>query len=285
MKKRVVLPLSSLPLIAAILLMGYSFMNPGRFRILDVIRLPIQSRIMASVGDVKVGDYYMPLWLMNEHPGAITMEELEPFLDGLRPGDIFFTDSEGYISSRFIPGKWKHSGIYLGKQEQLKELVLARPDIGRILERYFVTGEERLVLDSSAEGVAVRDISSLSDLHAASLLASILVFRIDKPGDQTGNFLAQALKELGKPYDFDLLLENREQIYCSELIYLALMHIGIELTESELVYGRQVITPDRAARYMLTQDKEEFSMVLYMTHEGGKTVSAGLSEALSGSMP
>lgn len=253
MIKKILFLISFLVLLASVVLLGYSFYHPGRVGLLDTVRLPIQSRIMSSVGDVLVSDYYIPIEATSTSPQALTLAELESQLDILQPGDIFFTDSEKYMSSRFIPGKWKHSGIYLGTKQQAAELLGGHTAWSQVLNLHFKTGRERLILDSSADGVAIRDFSELSNLKSVSMMIALSAFRINRPQEDLQVFMSHAFEQLGKPYDFDLMLDNPENIYCSELLYQGLKHIGIDLPLREMVYGREVLTPDNAFRSIMTE--------------------------------
>jgi hypothetical protein len=275
MIKRILFLISFLVLLVSIALLGYSFYHPGRVDLLDTIRLPIQSRIMASVGDVLVSQYYVPIEATSVSPQALTLPELEQHLDLLQPGDIFFTDSEKYVSSRFIPGKWKHSGIYLGTKQQAAALLGGHTAWDQLLSLHFKTGRERLILDSSAEGVAIRDFSELSNLKSISMLIALSAFRINRPQEDLQVFISHAFDQLGKPYDFDLLLDNPENVYCSELLYHSLKRIAIDLPLRDMVYGREVLTPDIAVRFIMSEGIPAGAFELVLKVEKGSLAAIG----------
>lgn len=274
MVRRILYSLALACLLVAILLLALSFYNPGRFYYLDIVRMPIQSRIMSTAGDILVGDYFMPVEAVVPSPNALLTEDILPLLQQLQPGDIFFTNSEKFVSSRLTPGKWKHAGIYLGTREQVMEFFHHQPEWIPLLEAFYLTGNEHLILDSSNEGVTTREFTQLSNLGSVSLLIGLSAFRINRDREGVTAFVNYALDQLGKPYDYDLLLDDSRAVYCSELVYHGLYRIGIELSVTEQVYGREVITPNTAVDYIIRQGipAGEFNMVLYLEKENGLLV-------------
>ena len=272
MRKKILLTTLPATLLTAILLLGFSYSNPGRYYFLDVVRIPIQSTIMATAGDIIVGDYYIPMDAIVPSQNALFFGEIEPYLRELQTGDVFFTHSERYISSRIIPGKWKHSGIYLGSREQVRSFFGRDPQKLKLLEAYYQTGNELLILDSSNEGVAVREVTRLSNLHAVSLLLGFSAYRINRDQADILSVFSYAMEQLGKPYDYDLLLDDSRAVYCSELLYHGLSRIGIELSLSEPVVGRNVVSPNMAVEYiqMFGIPAGEFTRVLLLEKEDGK---------------
>lgn len=271
MRKKILLTTLPATLLAAILLLGFSYSNPGRYYFLDVVRIPIQSTIMATAGDILVGDYFIPMDAIVPSQNALLFREMEPYLRELQTGDVFFTNSERYISSRMIPGKWKHSGIYLGSLEQVRSFFSHYPQKLQLLEAYYQTGNELLILDSSNEGVAVREVTRLSNLHAVSLLLGFSAYRINREEADILSVFSYAMKQLGKPYDYDLMLDDSRAVYCSELLYHGLNGIGIELSLSEPVVGRDVVSPNMAVEYikLFGIPAGEFTRVLLLEKEDG----------------
>jgi hypothetical protein len=267
-------------LLAAFLLLGYSYFNPGRYYYLDVVRMPIQSRIMSAAGDILLGDYYLPVDAIVPSPHAILFEEIEQHVMVLQTGDLFFTNSEKYISSRVTPGKWKHAGIYLGSRYQVREFFSGQPGSYKLFESFYDTGDELLILDASNKGVAIREITELSNLGSVSLLLGISAFRINRDPEDLQVFLAYAIDQLGKPYDYDLLLDDTRAIYCSELVYHGLSRIGIMLSITEQIFGREVISPNTAVEYILGTGipDGEFTGIFLLEKQDGLLVAGEFGE-------
>lgn len=269
-RKVIILILIILLLLA--LLARHSFLHPGNIKIIDDIRLPVQSIIMSHMGDYRIDGFYIVAESISGQTHALSMQEMEDYLQLMQPGDIFFTYSERYVSSFFIPGKWKHAAIYLGEADQVADFFQGQGFELAEIERHYTSGHERLILDSSAEGVTIRAFTELSNLKDESLLVAITAFRINREDEDIRRFIAHSLNQLGKEYDFDLITENTSSLYCSELVYVALKHIGIELKAADRLMGRDVITPDAAVRYIAGEGwrNGEFQMVYYLAKEQGK---------------
>ncbi len=252
-----------------LLLARYSFLNPGSIKIVDDIRLPVQSMIMSSVGEYRLDGLYAFSGNVSGHAHALSMVEMENYLQALQPGDIFFTNNERYVSSFFIPGKWKHAAIYLGEKEQVVGLFQGRGTALAEIESYYKSGHEKLIIDSSADGVKIRAFTELSNLKDESLLVAIIAFRVNTDSTNIRRFIEHSMSHLGKAYDYDLVTGNTSSLYCSELVYESLKQIGIELKATDRLMGRDVITPDASVRYIAGDGSlaGEFSMVLYLAKE------------------
>lgn len=261
--------------------LGYSFFNPGDIKFLDEIRLIVQSKIMTTAGDYTTDD--LLLNINNNHTeslNALTISELEKYTDKLNPGDIFFTDSEKYISSEFIPGEWKHSIIYLWTEKQINQLFKNEPEILEIFSWHFITGEEKLILDTNSEWVDIRNFSELSNLNKISLLISISSFKINKDEEIIKNFIKYSLTQIWKDYDFDRITKDSSTLYCSELIYKWLEQIKIEVSIKHHAVNRIIISPTNIVQYITKYwiDKEEFELIFFVEKENWKIVERELNE-------
>lgn len=58
------------------------------------------------------------------------------------------------------------------------------------------------------------------------------------------NTIIQALRQVGKPYDFNFDVESKERVYCSKLVYLS--YSGIDWPTKRSL-GRTTFTPDDVA--------------------------------------
>lgn len=104
----------------------------------------------------------------------------------IKIGDAIVTRTDGEITAIVIPGYWKHLAIYIGD--------------GKIIE-------------ASTSGVRIRYLADL-----IMRVDSFAIMRNPVLRDYQRNTMKEfLLKQEGKPYDFQLLGNDREEFYCSEL--------------------------------------------------------------------
>lgn len=226
---------------------------------------------MAEIGNYLLSDLYIDGELVEESPNAITKKQVEKYINSLSPGNIFFTDSENYVSSEFIPGKRKHAVIYLGSQKQTNAFFKGDEMMINFLNTYYKIGDEKLIIDSSSHGVAIREYQELSNLKNVSFLIALTSFKINRPKKDITTFLTYAIRQEGKSYDYDMITDNDTTLYCSELIYEALKQIEIELSIKQEMYGRAIILPSDAVKYMVKKGipNKEIKFMFFIEKENG----------------
>ncbi len=95
----------------------------------------------------------------------------------------------------------------------------------------------------------VKNFDELFDLQMVSFLRSLLAFRINRSEEEIQSFVAAALAQIGKSYDFDFNAEDDTSLYCSELISTSLNTIGISLHTTNN-FLREMTSPSDAVAYM-----------------------------------
>ncbi|MEI7919768.1 MAG: YiiX/YebB-like N1pC/P60 family cysteine hydrolase [bacterium] len=250
-------------------MLTYSFFYPGKWTTIDSIRLPIQAKIMAKIGNYLLSDFYIDGELVEGSPNAMTKNQLEKYINSLSPGNIFFTDSENYVSSEFIPGKRKHAVIYLGSQKQTNNFFKGNELMINFLNTYYKIGDEKLIIDSSSHGVAIREYQELSNIKKVSFLIALSSFKINRTKKDITTFLTYAIRQVGKNYDYDMITDNDTSLYCSELIYEALKQIDIVLNIKQEIYGREIILPSDVVKYITTEGipSKEFKFMFFIEKE------------------
>ncbi|MGM0612989.1 MAG: YiiX/YebB-like N1pC/P60 family cysteine hydrolase [Bacteroidota bacterium] len=235
---------------------------------------------MKGVGDYQYGAVYLKNGKEVEGPSDISYEELLPYLHIIKPGSIILTRSRRYLSSEFIPGKWKHSAVYLGTQKKVHKYYGENSKVAQNLEPYYQTGREILIVDSNSDGVNVREMKNLSNLNDVSLLNGFISFHVNASKETQQEFVCKALSQVGKEYDFDLRTEDKSAIYCSELLAMSLESIGIKISTYSETIGRKIISPDNLVNYMKNQglEKNEFRFLLYLEKEKNKLKSIPISK-------
>jgi uncharacterized protein YycO len=112
-------------------------------------------------------------------------DDARKILKALRPGDIMLRRFDRYVTAWTIPGKWKHVGLYVGKNK---------------------------MIHATTSGVVEEDI--LTFLRCDSV--AIYRPKIDKYNKQIAIDRAKSL--LGKEYDFAFNFSDEEFFSCSEVI-------------------------------------------------------------------
>lgn len=75
----------------------------------------IKQGLLEGLGHVRI--YNRPFWFVfNPRGYAIHAKQIRRALAVLKPGDVVVRKYNTYLSSYFIPGRFSHSGVYVGKQ-------------------------------------------------------------------------------------------------------------------------------------------------------------------------
>ena len=73
----------------------------------------LKSKFLTIFGDIKVFKY--PLWIVYDpEQYQIAGAKLREILNTLQPGDIIARGYVKYLDGYFIPGKYSHTGVYIG---------------------------------------------------------------------------------------------------------------------------------------------------------------------------
>lgn len=76
----------------------------------------LKQGILEGLGRIRI--YDKPFWFVFNPKGyKIRAAQLRRALEILQPGDIVVRKYDTYLSSYFIPGRFSHSGVYVGKME------------------------------------------------------------------------------------------------------------------------------------------------------------------------
>jgi hypothetical protein len=221
----------------------FSYLFPGKVEIVDDMRLFMQRPVIIWFGKIKADDF--PVVFYDQLPGEVDIDyaELQEYLEDLPVGSIYFTSTRSYAITEFIPGKWKHTGIFLGTKERIAGIFGDESDLYGRLDS-LMDDNDFYVLDSRAEGVQVHPVRDLSNMREVSYLTDFAAFSPDMPVVELEEFIEEALSYLNREYDFDWLTDDDETIFCSELLYISLRRVGIDIARRTSTFSREVITPD-----------------------------------------
>jgi len=196
---------------------NHSLVNKTRYK--------IQAKFLEYFGRAKISKFPPFLYIAPKTYKLKGFHYYEAIQD-LEPGDILLRGFDDYLDGFFIPGKYSHAGIYVGRTETgVRQVVHAMtPDV-----QY-----TDLVTFMRAERIAVvRPSVLLIDKHKA---------------------IEHAKQQIGKPYDYDFIFEENEvadtRFSCSELIWSSYRHVrkdlGWKLTEKKFAFfAKRFFEPDK----------------------------------------
>lgn len=171
------------------------------------------------------------------------LSELRPIL---QPGDVLLCRAEGKLTAALLPGFWSHAALFLGSRTELAaldehagaspepwtEIPATTPPLGIVIEA--VSPRVRLVPLAT----------SLSADH-------VLVLRPVLPAGQIRAALREALRHVGKPYDYEFDFGSASRVVCTELVYRSYHRRGGCLFPLVKRLGRFTLTGDDIVHYAL----------------------------------
>jgi hypothetical protein len=202
-------------------------------------------------------------------------EQKSDVFSRIKPGDLVFTYTAGYMSSVFIPGQFKHGIIYVGSPKDRVDAGLNGENVSRykdslpegettkLLEQFQVctssldaelNGD---VIEAVAEGVIFNNLEHLMDTHVNRLL----VLRPSITSEERTGALIDIFRYLGAKYDFGFDFADSSAVVCTEIIYHAFNgkgEINFELVDHT---GHLSLSADDIVEYYLTH-RTSFDFVL-----------------------
>lgn len=153
-----------------------------------------------------------------------------------------------------------------GSEQELRQLgIWNHPLVGRYHEQI---RQGRGVVEALRSGVEMNPLEQFMNIDSVGVLRKPSVNAADR-----SNIILQALRQVGKPYDFNFDVESKGKVYCSKLVYLT--YSGIEWPTKRSL-GRTTFTPDDVAAKALSGD---FQLILF--YHDGKQVDAPLLQRMA----
>ena len=162
-------------------------------------------------------------------------------------GDILLEKTPFRLTDRFIPGHWGHVAIWVGTEEELKELGVWQelPTLYANAKRRFnyqgpsfqqqVRSEHKIV-EALRPGVQINTLEHFLDID------DMAVLRSDKASKSSmKRYILRAFEQIGKEYDFNFDVETDRKIVCSELAFVAFDDYQWPVAKTA---GRYTISPD-----------------------------------------
>ena len=170
-------------------------------------------------------------------------EEVSENFSKLQCGDIINIENSHYISNLAIPGRWKHTLIYLGTEAQVQKMISKESRYYQKIMEMYLDKDEVVVLDANVGGVQLRYFKQMANLKDESYLKSMVCYRFVKEKEFINQFIENALSYLHTPYDYEMDSTNDQKLYCSELVVWSLKKMNIEFSQNTKLFQYTIISP------------------------------------------
>ena len=155
----------------------------------------------------------------------------------LQSGDILVERTPFRLTNSFIPGRWGHAAIWVGSKAEFQALGIWDDPVVQPYQARIESGLR--VVEALRSGVELNSLAQFLNVD------DVVVLRPDHLGPaQKAEAILQALRQMGKRYDFNFDVETRNRVGCAELVYHAYGQVDWP-THRRL--GRSVIVPDDIA--------------------------------------
>jgi len=167
------------------------------------------------------------------------MAVVEEIRGQLKPLDILFEKTPFALTDTFIPGHFGHAAIWLGSEEELKELGMwDHPSIVPYQDQIRMG---KSIVEALRPGVQMNSVRGFSNIDHLAILRIPKIFE-DK--QEIPDVYTRITKYIGGDYDFNFDIATTDRIVCSELPYHAFGKIKFP-TKPRM--GRDTIEPDLVA--------------------------------------
>lgn len=157
----------------------------------------------------------------------------------LRAGDILLEKTPFRLTDMLIPGFWGHAAIWTGSEEELKALGIWQHPL--VVQHHDDIRQGRMIVEALRPGVGMNPLERFLNIDDMAILRAR---DLEGNTDAKAAVILQALRQVGKAYDFNFDVETTDTIVCSELIYQ--VYTDIEWPTQKTL-GRSTISPDHIA--------------------------------------
>ena len=153
----------------------------------------------------------------------------------LQAGDILLEKTPFRLTDKLIPGHWGHAAVWIGSPDELISLGIGDHEL---VQRYWNDiGSNKSIVEALRSGVKLSSLKQFMNVDDLVVLRPTALTNKERR-----HIVIQALRQVGKAYDFNFDVETTDRIVCSELVYLS--HDYIEWPTSNSL-GRATISPDQ----------------------------------------
>lgn len=186
----------------------------------------------------------------------------------MKPLDVLMEKTPFRLTDKMIPGHYGHVAIWLGTEDQLKDLKVWDQIPAKIQQRVH---SGHYIVEALRPGVELNSLEHFLNID------DFLVVR-DTRSSITDEYrrkaVMQAIAQIGKEYDFNFDVETHERIVCSEIAYVVFADIKWPL---ENTLNRYTISPDNVATMAVGQSRVFEPVIMYYD---GKRVYKDLNYSL-----
>ena len=188
----------------------------------------------------------------------------------LRSGDILLEKTPFRLTDKLIPGYWGHAAVWVGGEEELREMEIWDDPVVVRYQGEIRSG--RMVVEALRSGVEINPLESFMNIDSLGVMRRPAADR-----QARAQVVLAALRQIGKPYDFNFDVESKERVYCSKLVYLAYGDLDWATQRS---LGRTTFTPDDVAVRAVSGDELE----LVAFYHDGRHITNHPRETMAGLM-
>jgi hypothetical protein len=205
-------------------------------------------------------------------------KDYERLVGTVKPLDVLLQRSRSRLTDKLIPGHYGHVGIWVGTEEELKELEIwdQLPGLYQIAkEKYGYQGPSfqetvrngKKLIEALAPGVQLHAMRNFLDAD------DLVVLRPEPcrkhPTGSTAcltrqkkrEYLLNAFRQIGKKYDFNLNFNSDSELVCSEVAYWTYVDFDIKTNRA---MGKHYVVPDEIARRADDANDPFSPIVLYV---------------------
>ncbi len=194
----------------------------------------------------------------------------EKLIKNLKPLDILFEKTPFALTDALIPGHFGHAALYLGTEEQLKEVNMWDTKIIKPFHKDIRSG--KIIIEAIRPGVGLTTLEKFMEIDEIAIVRQP---NVEKDFFETMSIYKRALDQLGKEYDFNFDVETTDKIVCSELLFFAFGQIN---WPTVYILGRPTISPDNLAE-LTFYDQSPINFVLnYWSKKKGEVIESDINE-------
>uniref|UniRef100_UPI0035629153 YiiX/YebB-like N1pC/P60 family cysteine hydrolase n=1 Tax=Halobacteriovorax sp. TaxID=2020862 RepID=UPI0035629153 len=191
-------------------------------------------------------------------------------IKNLKPLDIIFEKTPFALTDALIPGHFGHAALYLGTEEQLKDIGMWSTKTIEPFHNDIRSG--KVIIEAVRPGVRLTTLKKFMEID------EIAIVRQPEVADdffETMSIYKRAIDQLGKEYDFNFDVETTDKIVCSELLFFAFGKIN---WPTAYILGRPTISPDNLAE-LTFYDQSPIKFVLnYWSKKKGEIIEGDINQ-------
>ncbi|MEN0058661.1 MAG: YiiX/YebB-like N1pC/P60 family cysteine hydrolase [Bdellovibrio sp.] len=195
--------------------------------------------------------------LVEERKGYLynmAASEKADLIANMKPLDILLEKTPFRLTDKMIPGHYGHVAIWLGTEQQLKDLKVW-DSLDASIQAKIRSGHR--IVEALRPGVEINTLDHFLNID------DFLVLRDVRPGitdEYRRAAIHQAVAQIGLPYDFNFDVHSHARIVCSEIAYVVFSDIQ---WPTEEVVRRYTISPDNVAQLAYGPNKKFEPVILY----------------------